>query len=139
MPWWEVGQISTGQEQFGYSPAWLKIKGGGRAGTGRDDCVIEYIEHDGVRDLSRPDGLFPLVGAAEAAGAHWASRGPTPPAIRSAPGRPPGRAGGGIAKLLKGALAIYRHAGCRMVQPTCRLSPSVGKLTHSGDTFACAG
>ena len=47
-----VGQISTGQEQFGYSPAWLKIKGGGRAGTGRDDCVIEYIEHDGVRDCA---------------------------------------------------------------------------------------
>jgi hypothetical protein len=37
-----VGQISTGQEQVRLLPSvGLKIKGGGRAGTGRDDCVIE--------------------------------------------------------------------------------------------------
>ena len=48
------------------------------------------------------------------------------------------RAGSGIAKLLKGAPAIYRHAGCRVVLP---VPPVVGcwKLTQSSDTFACAG
>jgi hypothetical protein len=48
-----IGEISTGQEQFGYSPARLKIKGGGRAGTGRDDCVMVALKHGAQSERTR--------------------------------------------------------------------------------------
>jgi hypothetical protein len=59
---------------------------------------------------------------------------PARPAIRSGAWAAPGRAGSAIAKLLKGAPAIYRHAGCRVV-----LRRAARRLTQSSDTFACAG
>jgi hypothetical protein len=58
-------------------------------------------------------------------------------AIRSGAWAAPGRAGSAIAKLLKGAPAIYRHAGCGVVLRRAALA-GCREITQSSDTFAPA-